>query len=450
MGKQDRIIRVDSTLSGSLHPMAASLSDLRRIGRFIAVRFREDDLAQVAGSLTFTMLLGLVPLVTITITVFSALPLSGRMVSTLNGFILSNFLPGPATKLISAYTHQFAENASRLTALGIGLLSVSALMMMSTIDHAFNRIWRVHEPRPFLKRMLVYWALLTAGPLLVGLGVYLTYWVVTTSLGLLPGDGAQGVALKAASLLLTVVALAWLYRTVPNRRVEARDAITGAVIAGLAFEVMKAGFAFFVVHLGSYKLVYGAFAGFPMFLLWLFLSWAVVLVGAVITAALPQLRTGAWARYQVPGGAYVEALALLKHLHEQHRSGRLSRLDTLARSARLTWDDAETLLTRMAGQGWVAPSGDDGWLLACDPGRIALADVFHAFVFDAEGLEREASTLGLRQHDWDDLAALTRGHSLASWMASRGGPEHAGRPTPADVSGETFRRERAAADARRS
>ena len=415
--------------------MAVSLPDLRRIGRFIATRFREDDLAQVAGSLTFTTLLGLVPLVTIAITVFSALPVSGRMVSTLNSFIVSNFMPGASTKLITAYTHQFAEKASRLTAIGIALLSVSAVMMMSTIDDAFNRIWRVHEPRPFLKRLLVYWALLTAGPLLIGIGVYLTYWLVTTSLGLLDEHGSHPGLLKLVSLLLTAFALAWLYRTVPNRRVEMRDAITGAVVAGLAFEAMKAAFAYFVVHLGSYKLIYGAFAGFPVFLLWLFFSWVVVLVGAVITAALPQLRTGAWSRYQVPGGRYVEALALLRHLHERHREGGPARLEVLARSARLTWDDTETLLTRMVGQGWVARSGEDGWLLARDPAQIALADVFHAFVFDRDGLQREAATLGLRQHEWDDVAALMRGHTLASWIAAGEDDAVGGSPPPLRVAG---------------
>jgi membrane protein len=398
--------------------MAVSLVDLRRIGRFIATRFREDDLAQVAGSLTFTTLFGLVPLVTIAITVLSALPISGRMLTTLDSFIVSNFVPGSATKLITAYTHQFAEKASRLTAIGIGLLAVTALMMMLTIDRAFNRIWRVDEPRSLLRRMLVYWALLTAGPILIGLGVYLTYWLVTASLGLIDERDSRTTMLKVVSLLLTVLALTWLYRTVPNRRVASRDALTGALVAGIAFEVMKAGFAYFVSRFGAYKLVYGAFAGFPVFLMWLYFSWLVVLTGAVIAAALPQLRTGAWSRMQVPGSRYVEALALLRTLYERYREGGASGIDVLSRSARLTWDDTEMLLTRMAEAGWVARSGPDGWLLARDPGGIELSAVFDAFVFDSGELQREVDTIGLRQHRWDAATAVTGGLTLEAWCAN--------------------------------
>lgn len=396
--------------------MSSRLSDARAILRFMVTRFREDSLAQVAGSLTFTTLFALVPMVTIVIAIFSALPISGRFVSTLNNFIVSNFVPGAATKLITAYTQQFAEKASHLTALGIFLLAVTALMLMLTIDHAFNRIWRVARPRSFLKRLLVHWALLTAGPLLIGASVYFASWLVSASLGLVDDRGVRGVLLKAVSFGLTFIALTLLYRLVPNRRVEARDALVGATVAALAFEIMKGVFGHFVSNVGNYKLIYGTFAGFPVFLLWIYLSWMTVLAGAVLTATVPQLRTSAWTRSRVPGGSYLESLALLRELRRRHLHGEgVASLPTLARVARLALDDAEGLLERMADRGWVICQGSDDWLLCRDARAISLADVYDEFAYRESALAREALRLGFDTRPIDAVSAAGGRLSLEAW-----------------------------------
>ncbi|MFO1319194.1 MAG: YihY family inner membrane protein [Burkholderiales bacterium] len=396
--------------------MSSRLADAREILRFMTARFREDSLAQVAGSLTFTTLFALVPMVTIVIAIFSALPISSRFVSTLNGFIVSNFVPGAATKLITAYTQQFAEKASHLTALGIGLLAVTALMLMLTIDHAFNRIWRVARPRSFLKRLLVHWALLTAGPLLIGASVYFASWLVSASLGLVDDRGMRGVLLKLVSFVLTFIALVLLYRLVPNRRVEYRDALAGATVAALAFEVLKAVFGLFVSNVGNYKLIYGTFAGFPVFLLWIYLSWMTVLAGAVLTATVPQLRTAAWMRSRVPGRSYVEALAILSELRRRHVEGEgVASLPALARAARLALDDAEGLLERMADRGWVIRNGGDDWLLARDARTIALSAVYDEFAYREAVLVREARRLGFSQRPVDAASALSGSLTLETW-----------------------------------
>lgn len=406
--------------------MSSRLADAREILRFMAARFREDSLAQVAGSLTFTTLFAIVPMVTIVLAIFSALPISQRFVTTLNTFIVSNFVPGAATKLITAYTQQFAEKASHLTALGIALLALTALMLMLTIDHAFNRIWRVARPRSFLKRLLVHWTLLTAGPLLIGASVYFASWLVSASLGLIDDRGVRGVLLKAVSFCLTFVALLLLYRLVPNRRVEMRDALAGAALAALAFEGMKAVFGLFVSNVGNYKLIYGTFAGFPVFLLWIYLSWITVLAGAVLTATVPQLRTAAWTRSRVPGGGYIEALALLRELRRRHVAGDgVGRLPDLARTARLALDDAETMLERMSDRGWVLRRAGDDWILARDPRTIPLADVFDEFAYRASVLVREAGRLGFETRPVDALSAVSAGLTLEAWCdpGAPGGPQ---------------------------
>ena len=417
--------------------MNLHLTDLKSIARFVVRRFREDALAQVAGSLTFTTLFALVPLVTIVITMFTVLPVSTKLASTLNAFIVSNFLPGAASKLISGYTQQFAENATRLTAIGVALLAVTAIMMMSTIDRAFNRIWRVHRSPPIMRRMLVYWALLTVGPLLVAAAVYFAFWLISASLGMIDERGSRRTILKILSVMLTFVALLFLYRTVPNRRVSWSDAMAGALIGGAGFEAMKALFTAVVATFGNYKLIYGAFAGFPVFLSWVFLSWLIVLTGAVITAALPQLRTGAWARYRVPGGNYLEALAILRHLRHRHASGGVSSLEELSRAARMTWEDTEVLLVRMATRGWAVRGGEGGWVLCQDPRNIKLETVFEEFVFQSEGLSREANRLGLDDRPWQAAPAVTGRMNLEQWCADGAAGASAGTPLSTTTADES-------------
>ncbi len=370
------------------------LSALPDFAGMLVRRFREESLAQVAGSLAFTTLLALVPLVTIALAVFSAFPGFEKLVAALREFITSNFVPAAATRLITVTMQQFAERASRLTVLGLVMLVASAVMLMLTIDRAFNRIWRVRRPRPLLQRLLVYWAVLTVGPLLLGTSLYATAWVVTTALGLLHEERAGGLLLKLAALALTCTAAAFVYRTVPNRRVALADAALGGLLAGLAFEVMKSGFAAFAGAVGGYRTVYGAFAGVPLFLLWLYLSWIVVLGGAVVTASLPFLRAGGWKLARVPGSLLVEALQVLRALGQGHARGALVTSAGLSARLRVDSDELESMLERMEALGWAAPSAG-GWVLSRDLRAITLVDVAREFVYRGADVRREAREVGL-------------------------------------------------------
>jgi len=386
-------------------------------------RFKEERCFQLCGSLTFTTLLALVPLVTIMLTVVTAFPVFDDIVQTLRSFVTANMVPEASSSLITVYVQQFSDNAARLTALGIVLLAVTSIMLMLTIDRAFNTIWRVKRPRPLIQRVLIYWSVLTIGPLLVGGSLSLTSWLVTQSMGLGKQAPELTIAvLRLVPLMLTSVAFGFLYRTVPNRQVTVLDAAVGGIIAAFAFEAMKIGFGHFVARIATYKLVYGTFASLPIFLMWIYLSWVVVVFASVITAVLPYWRTGGVLLKQPPGAQFVEAVEILKMLHRAYADGRVLNLQQLRIAVKLSWEDAEAILDKLVAAGWVAKLQGNGWVLARDASAIRVGDVFQMFVFGREAADvSEDSTL---RRLVSSIAANVDGEldfSLKELLASSGG-----------------------------
>ena len=362
--------------------MINKIARLLNFARFVLRRFGEDRCLQIASSLTYTTLLSLVPLVTITLTVIAAFPVFSGVLAELKLFILGNLVPQAAAKVITVYMQQFSENAARLTMLGIVFLGVTALMLMLTIDHAFNTIWRVARQRPLLNRVLTYWAMLTLGPLMIGASLSLTSYLVSLSLGWVSHIPAIGVlVLKWIPVLLTTLAFALLYSIVPNRFVPPSHALVGGVIAGLAFEAMKKFFTLYVTSFGSYKLVYGTFASLPIFLLWIYLSWVVVLLGAVIAASLSHWRGEAWRIEKTPGRQFYDALAILMALCRAQQRGEPVRLQQLTREVRLGLDDLEDILEQLGQANWARRIVGGGWALVREPDGIRVAEVYRLFVF---------------------------------------------------------------------
>ncbi|MBI3937207.1 MAG: YihY family inner membrane protein [Betaproteobacteria bacterium] len=378
--------------------MSEKPAALIELARMVAARFVEERCLQVAASLTFTTLLALVPMVAVALTVISAFPVFGAFTEHLERFVLENLVPESA-EAIAAYTEQFTENAGRLTALGAAFLGLTALLLMLTIDRAFNTIWRVTRPRPMLQRVLIYWTVLTVGPLLIGVSLSLTYWLVGISLGVVRDIPGAGVALlKIMPVVLTSVAFALLYLAVPNRRIALGDALLGGVAAGLAFEAMKRGFAFYVTQFPTYKLVYGAFASIPIFLLWVYLSWMVVVFGAVVVAVLPEWRARADQAQSAPGDEFFDALRILRVLWQAHRTGEAVAPSRLHAAAQRGIDRIEALLARLAAANWIAAVAGGGWVLARDAHEIRVADVYRLLV-----LRPDAGTWGYG-HELDALA----------------------------------------------
>jgi membrane protein len=343
-------------------------------------RFSEERCLQIASSLTFTALLAVVPILTVALTLISAFPVFREQLEYLQEFLLRYMLPESAAAL-AGYAEQFARNAARLTAVGLGFLFVTAIIVLLTIDRAFNQIWRVMRPRGTASRFFIYWALLTVGPLLVGASLSLTSWLISQSLGLVKDlPLAAEVMLDIVPILLTAAAFTLAYIAIPNRRVLVRDALIGGFLAALAFEGMKHGFAIYIAKFATYTLVYGAFASVPIFLMWIYLSWVVVLFGAVTAAVLPEWRERATQVEAVPGAQFLDALQILRVLWEAHRRGEVVTALRLHGTVKLPYDRMEAALYAMGAAHWTGRVAN-GWALIKDPAEISVADVYRLFVF---------------------------------------------------------------------
>jgi len=364
---------------------------LRQLGRFLVHvlrRFSQDRCFQIASSLTFTTLLALVPLVAIVLTLISAFPFFSGLGEQIHAFLLANMLPEKAGIVVSGYIEQFSGRAGRLTALGTVVLAVTAVLMMFTIEQAFNSIWRTSRARPLVQRILIYWAAFTLGPILIGASLSITSYVVSTSLGFagqIP-PFAETAILGLVPFCLTCAAFTLLYYVVPNRAVRPRHALLGGFIAGIAFEIMKRGFTLYIANFPTYTLVYGAFAVVPIFLLWIYFSWLVIVLGALIAALAPDFAVLRDATKRSSGDGFAEPLALLLVLARAQGVPELLGLRQIAERASLTGDRAELLLGRMVARGWVARSAGDRYGLVCDTERLLVSEVYREFVLDGSNL----------------------------------------------------------------
>jgi membrane protein len=365
-------------------PVRNRLQLLGRLADHVGRRFVDDGCFSLAGGLAYTSLLALVPLVTIALTVIAAFPVFKEFTQGIDAFFAQNMLPPAVAKAVTGYINQFTENAGRLTAVGVVFLGVTAIMLMMTIETAFNTIWRVQRPRPVVVRVLVYWGVLTLGPLLIGVSLTATSYLVSASLGYarqVPGGAAA--LLGLVPLALTAVAFTLVYLVVPNRPVQLRHAAIGGCLAALMFELTKRGFAVYVSKVPSYTLVYGAFATVPIFLLWIYLSWVVALLGAVIAAALPDLHVLRQRTAAPAGTQFRDALEILRVLVRAQAGARTPRTREVLAEARVPREAGERLLEEFAAAGWAARVVGDRWALACDPDQVTIAQVHERLVLAA-------------------------------------------------------------------
>lgn len=352
--------------------------DVRHFATHLVIRMGRDNLFEVAAALTYTSLLALVPLIAIAVAVLTAFPVFDDVRAQLQVFLFDNFLPDVGLA-VQDHLATFVGATGRLTALGVGGLAVTALMMLLTIEQAFNTIFRVTRSRGLLSRLLVYWTVLTLGPLLIGVSFSISSYLAAV--------GEDVFTNQAVSLwtrlswvmpyVLTLVAFTLLYTTVPNRQVRLRDSIVGALIGATLFAALRYGFLLFVANARSYETIYGAMAALPLFLLWMYLSWTVVLVGAVITAALPEWRMRRGPR--LSGGEVEARLALaldiMAALGRTQRFGRgltRSRLLSLTAAAE---DALIAVLECLCKANMVVPTAEGQWVLTRPLNEITLYDL---------------------------------------------------------------------------
>lgn len=411
-----------------LSRLRIDLDIVKRLASFAARRSREDRIPQVAGSLTFTTLLSLVPLATVAFALFTAFPIFASFQNSLQGFLAEHLMPAQINSQIFMYLNQFASKAKGLTTMGMIVLFVTSVMTMMTVESAFNVIWRVRKARPFAQRVLVYWAILTLGPILIGVSLSISSYLFTRSAALATEQHISMVfdwLLIGASLPLTALAFTMLYVYLPNCRVEWRDAVVGGVAAAVAFELAKRGFGLYVRRIPTYTAVYGAFAAAPMFLLWMYLSWFITLVGAMITSALPEIRTGRFNRPKFPGSDLLDALELLAGLAEARDAGLPGRTaEQLAQLLRRDLATVTRLVADLEEDELIGRLEKDGekphYVLVANPGRISVERIYARFVIDRKELAYQlkssdidaATLLGALENDKLSI-------SLASLLAAR-------------------------------
>jgi membrane protein len=318
--------------------------------RTLRERFREDRLGLTASSLTFTTLIALVPLVTVMLAIFSAFPMFASFQVALEKYFLQSLVPDGIAKPV------------RLGTAGLALLVLTALALMLTIDRALSAIWRVRRPRPFAQRVLVYWAALTLGPLVLGVSLSLTSWALTASKGVVSAlPGGVSLFLNTLEFVLMAGGMAGLFHYVPNTHVRWRHAIAGGVFVAVGLEVAKHVLAWYVGTIPTYSAVYGAFAAVPIFLLWIYVAWLIVLWGAVIAAYAPSLSMRIVRLPDAPGQRFTLALAVLGAL-ARARGGPARGLAMHEIAAAVATDplQVESVAETLVGMDWVARLDEEG------------------------------------------------------------------------------------------
>ncbi len=348
---------------------------------YVYERGVRDQFLRVAASLSYTSLLALVPLLAIAVATFSAFPAFADVRGQLQEFISTSLLPD-AGQSVHVYLQRFVSATGGLTAIGVVGLGVTAVLMLTTIETAFNTIYRVAQARPMISSVLIYWAVITLGPLLLGASLSLSgsldQWRHAVE-GAVPPE-VSFVGRTLTSLAFTFVFLTVLFQMVPNRPVAWKDAAIGGAVAAVLFLAVRNGFSRFVANGETYRTLYGALAVIPLFLVSMYLSWAVVLFGAVMTAALPEWRAKMAARGAAKGtGADLGmALDLLATLREAQKSGDMVKRKQVLLSVAAAEAQVELVMKGLNDAGFVARDENGRWLLARDLAETPMSDLLAA------------------------------------------------------------------------
>ena len=359
----------------------------RQVIHYTLQHAAEKKLTQVASSLTFTTVLAIVPMLAVVLALFTAFPLFAEFRLALEQFLINSLLPPTVSDTVMQYLNQFAAQASRLTAVGTVFLLVASVMLMSTIDAALNDIWQVEQQRPLPQRMLVYWAIISLGPILAGASLWFTSYMAQQALFNV-GHISSGMLflLSFVPMCITGLAFTGLFICVPNCQVYWRDALAGGFGTALVLEAMKSGFAYYITEFPSYTVIYGAFATLPIFLLWIYLSWLAILFGATLAATLPSLRLRRWTLLSQPGATLIDAIRIIRLLRSAQGSddpGRTAHF--LGAHLRLHQTELQTIMRALKSLSLVVPTqgkGQERWVLACDLRNAQLGTLVDALLID--------------------------------------------------------------------
>jgi len=382
----------------------------RNTARTLRQRFREDRLGQTAGSLTFTTTIALVPMVTVALAVLTAFPLFGDFQTVLQKRLVESLVPDNISRQVLGYLTMFASKASRLGAAGVTALLLSALALVFTIDRTLNAIWRVRKRRPLVHSMLLYWTAITLGPLLMGASLVMMSQFVAASRGVVPdGVGNLRWLFSTLEFLLLAWAVSALYRFVPYTQVRWSHALVGGVWVAAATEIARKVLAYYFGQMPTYSMVYGAFATVPILLVWIYLSWSIVLIGAVFVANLPSLLGGISRDGRSVGWRFQLALEVLQRLQlARQTDDHGASMTTLCEDLALDPLQIEDVLATLVDLDWIARLSESvdarqthvkeaRYVMLADPHRTPLAPLMERLL-----LVRSPESQGLWMK-WQDL-----------------------------------------------
>ena len=345
--------------------------------KYLFERFLEDNCLQTASALAYATLISIVPLMAVIFTVFTAFPAFNSLEADIRTFIFANFVPA-AGEVVETYLQTFTQHTSRLTAVGIAALIATALLMLRTIDTSLNSIWRAERSRSLIRNFIVYWAVLTLGPLLVGIGIVLTSYFMSLPMFAVVDQSARHYLQIFLPFLSTAAGFTLLYLLIPNRNVPWRAALAGGILAAVLFEIAKRGFAIYVTQADAYQTIYGALATIPIFLLWIYLSWVLILLGAEFTYCLTTFKwQDAYSALHQSDSNFLYAYRLLGHLWKAQCDGRAMSHETIMHLE--DWRDESRLLAVLEillQARWVYRNDEDLWGVARDLEQSRLIDLY--------------------------------------------------------------------------
>ena len=338
-------------------------------------RFREDHMGLTASSLTFTTSIALVPFFTVALAIFTAFPMFSKLQGVLQVWLVNSLIPDNISRQVLGYLTQFARQANKLGVAGLAVLLVTAIALILTIDRTLNGIWRVKKPRPLAQRVLFYWAAITLGPLVLGASLAVTSYVISGSRGAVSSmPGGLRVLLDLLQFFLLAGGMAALYRYVPNTFVRWSHAWAGGLFVAAGIELAKKILTLYLSSVPTYSLVYGAFATLPILLVWIYVAWVIVLLGAVIAAYLPSLLAGVARRGNSHGWQFQLAVELLQQLHQARSTTRIGlEASELARALQVDVLQLEPVLETLMSLDWIGQLTDPEdekearYLLLADP-----------------------------------------------------------------------------------
>ncbi len=334
----------------------------RQMAGVLYRRFREARLGVSASSLTFTTVLALVPLFTVGLAVFSAFPVFGKFQDTIQRWLIDSLVPESISRQVLGYLTQFSRKASRLGSVGLVAVLLSAVALMVTIERTLGQIWRVERQRPLAQRLILYWSAITLGPLLLGASIAITSYVVTASRGVvdvLPGSLRW--LLDSFEFMLLVLSISGLYFYVPYAPVRWRHALTAGLMTALGIELGKKVLTGYLAEMPTYSAIYGAFAAVPILLVWVYMAWLIVLLGAVVASSLPELGRQHLRRPSGAGWTFRLALEVLSQLDwARQQTSRGFTHAALAGRLRVQPAELEPVLRCLQALDWIGQLQDEG------------------------------------------------------------------------------------------